>query len=214
MVTIGPKNPGTMADDPAIGTLTWVNPDNAKVADTAYAIATGGNGAKSHYLKATNFGFSIPARATIDGIRVFLEGFGSDAVGGDIIDWEVKIVKSDGSIGSENKASAGAWNIINAKFWGSSTDLWSETWSAEDINDVDFGFVFSIDSQSTSGITTMNANHMAIYVSYTEAVDMNMQINISNSWKSVPTMKINIGNVWKNVVSVKQNVGNVWKNVS
>ena len=59
-------------------------------------------------------------------------------------EYEIKIVKSDGSIGAENKSTGailpGTDTYIS---YGSSSDLWSETWSSTDINDVDFGFVIS-----------------------------------------------------------------------
>jgi hypothetical protein len=60
-------------------------------------------------------------------------------------DFAVKIVKSDGSIGSTNK---GGSNLIPSSdtyiTYGGSSDLWSETWSASDINDSDFGVVYSV----------------------------------------------------------------------
>lgn len=71
MATQGPYSPGTMADDSTVGTVTWVNPDNAKASDDVRAIMY--YGGSSHYLKATNFGFSIPAGATINGIVVEIE---------------------------------------------------------------------------------------------------------------------------------------------
>ncbi len=60
-------------------------------------------------------------------------------------DAEVKLVKSDGSIGIENKAKTGVWPSSDEYFsYGASDDLWSETWSASDINDSDFGVVLSV----------------------------------------------------------------------
>lgn len=60
-------------------------------------------------------------------------------------DYQVKIVKSDGSIGSTNK---GGSNIIPLSdtyiTYGGSEDLWSEAWSVSDINDSDFGVVYSV----------------------------------------------------------------------
>jgi len=41
----------------------------------------------------------------------------------------------------------------------------------------------------------------------------NMQINISDSWKTVDAVKINVGDTWRDVVSIKQNVGDSWKTV-
>ena len=71
----GATSPGTTADDSAVGTIVWTNPNNSKVSDNVYAIVTNANCGipTSHYLKATNFGFSIPAGATINGIVVEIE---------------------------------------------------------------------------------------------------------------------------------------------
>jgi hypothetical protein len=67
----GPNSPGTMADDASVGTSAWSNPDNAKVSDNAYAKDT--SNILSHYLKASNFSFSIPSGATVVGIKVEIE---------------------------------------------------------------------------------------------------------------------------------------------
>lgn len=147
MSDTGRKNPGTMADDSAVGTIAWSNPDNAKASDNVYAIASSFgnaniqdkvvklttssgivgsnladiftywgvegyvsngsssekwglsltpsdinstdfgmvlqvqayNGTQSHYLKATNFGFSIPTNATVDGVLVEIEKYNPSA---------------------------------------------------------------------------------------------------------------------------------------
>jgi len=68
--------------------------------------------------------------------------------GEDILDSSVKIVKADGTIGTTNKASGTSWSATEAYFsYGSSSDLWGETWTAENINDVDFGIVLSVIDQ-------------------------------------------------------------------
>ncbi len=70
----GAINPGTMADDATVGTWAWSNPNNAKLSDDTYANGDAvANGGLSHYLKATNFGFAIPAGAVINGIVVEIE---------------------------------------------------------------------------------------------------------------------------------------------
>ena len=110
-----------MADDATVGTRPWDNPDYAKASDNAYAIATDYNDIKpsySHYLKATNFGFSIPSGATINGILVEFERWATGDTAFDYIkDSEIKIVKSDGSIGTTNKADTVThWSTTEAYF--------------------------------------------------------------------------------------------------
>jgi len=41
----------------------------------------------------------------------------------------------------------------------------------------------------------------------------NMQINIGDAWKAVPSMKINVGDVWKDVAGAQMNVGDAWKTI-
>lgn len=65
-----PKSPATLADDNAVGSAEWDTPANAGASDDVRTTASGGT---THYLKATNFGFSIPAAATITGVRVTIE---------------------------------------------------------------------------------------------------------------------------------------------
>ena len=48
--------------------------------------------------------------------------------------------------------------------YGSSTDLWGETWANTDINDIDFGVVLSLNMGAR---TTAFIDHIRITVSYT-----------------------------------------------
>ena len=173
--SVGPNSPGTMADDSTVGTVAWSNPDNAKVSDAVYATASnGGTGGTTHYLKATNFGFSIPSGATIDGILVEIQRAktsGGNNVNNAARDSSVKIVKVDGTIGTTNKAAtADNWPLIEAyKSYGSSSDLWGETWDDTKINDIDFGVVISASLISDTGTPVAGVDHIRITVYYTEA---------------------------------------------
>ena len=212
MVTVGPNNPGTMADDSAVGTVAWTNPNNAKEPDSNVAFSTViGATATTHYLKATNFGFSIPTMAVIDGITVeFLRNTSKDNGDVDYIrDVEIKIVKG-GSISSTNKADTVTnWSTTETYFdYGSSSDLWGETWTPADINGSTFGVVLSVEMKAAAAISPW-VNHIRIKVDYT----LPNKINIGDAFKGIESMKINIGDVWKDVNSIKINIGDVWKTV-
>jgi len=61
-----------------------------------------------------------------------------------------QLVLADGSIGSTNKANTSSELSSYSETtitYGGSSDKWGETWSASDINDSDFGFVFAFDDQ-------------------------------------------------------------------
>ena len=194
MASEGPNNPGTMADDNAVGSITWSSPNNAKLSDNNHALS----GLKS---------------GTAYEIR-------------DVI---VKIVKSDGSLGSENKADTGNnWPTTDTyKSYGASNDLWSESWNYTDINDVDFGVVlsckettenvqthylkasnfgFSIPAGATidgilveierrnrksffgGDVTHALVDHMRVTVYYTETVGLNHKVKVAGTFATKKTI--------------------------
>ncbi len=164
-------SPQTMADDATVGTVVWNNPDNAKTSDDSRADSVLGFETVSHYLKATNFGFAIPTGATIKGIVVEVEKRSS----GDpayLIDNSAKIVK-DGVISGDEKANPNTWPIsTNESYvsYGSSADLWGETWTPADINDTTFGFVISATNPLVGNpLRRADIDHIRITVYYTRA---------------------------------------------
>ncbi len=163
-------SPQTAGNDDSVGTVAWGDPDYSKVTgDSLYsqalAITTAGT-FQTNYLKASNFGFSIPTGATINGIKV---EFNKDKFAGssDVKDTEVKIVKG-GSIGSTNKAETTTdWSeSFSYVDYGGATDLWGETWTAEDINLSTFGVVMAVNLTKTA---IARVDHIRITVYYTTA---------------------------------------------
>lgn len=166
MASQGPLSGSTFADDSGVGSAAWSSPSNAASSNNSYASASISFAASSHYLKATNFGFSIPSGATIDGIIVEWEK--SDATeSGAITDLRSRIVKG-GTIGSTDKSSATAWPAADAyTTYGSSSDKWGETWTDSDINGSTFGAVIA--AQATGPGSVAQIDHVRITVHYTEA---------------------------------------------
>lgn len=168
----GAGSPGTMADNDTVGTVVWNNPNNAKVSDNVYATTNLVSiEEQTHYLKATNFGFSIPAGATINGILVEIEKKANrNSVYGYVLDNEVLIVKSDDTIGTTNKYSEGNWPLSDTyTSHGASDDLWDETWTQSDINNTNFGVVVSLYiGDFLYGDVVASIDHIRITVYYTE----------------------------------------------
>ena len=163
----GAYSPGTMADDNAVGTITWNNPNNAKVSDNSDATASMTSEATSHYLKATNFGFTIPVGATIDGIIVEIERAYGTTTTGKIRDSEIKIVKADGSISTTNLSTATELPSSDTyKDYGGPTNLWGETWSAENINHANFGVAIAVEEYNADS-RQANVDHIRITIYYT-----------------------------------------------
>lgn len=62
-----------------------------------------------------------------------------------VYDNRVSLVKSNGTIGTVNKAYSTFWPTSDTvAVYGGPTDLWGESWSPADINDADFGAVLSV----------------------------------------------------------------------
>jgi hypothetical protein len=171
MATQGPNSPGTMADDSSIGSVAWSNPNNAKISDNTYTTADDDLDSTSHYLKATNFGFSVPVNATIDGIVVEVEKNSNSDAFHTILDIKARIVKSDGTIGTTDRSNVGIeWPTTDTYItYGSSSDLWGETWTYSDINNSNFGFALQITGDASSGTAQARVDHIRITVYYTEA---------------------------------------------
>jgi hypothetical protein len=72
-------------------------------------------------------------------------------------DYAVYIVKADGTLGTENKKLAGSWPSVEAYVTypasAYTTDLWSESWTAENINDINFGVVIAASNYMSNPIT-------------------------------------------------------------
>ena len=142
LMSSGAHNGSTFVDDSSVGTETWSVPGYAQSSDDSRAKAKLGKDLlTTHYLKATGFNFNIPAGATINGIEVVVERNGKATP--KICDNSVRIVKN-GIIGDDDRSSDEAWPTNDEpKTYGSSTDLWGETWTYSDIKSANFGFVIS-----------------------------------------------------------------------
>lgn len=174
-LSTGPNNPGTTANDTTVGTVAWTGTADAVSANDVYALNAGGAAWTSNYLKVTNFLFAIPTDATIDGIVVEVQRFQSNP-SNSTTDNAVRIVKG-GTIGATDKSAGPAWATSDPNTYvtyGSSTDLWGETWTEADIEASTFGFVVSA-TGNTNG--EHRVDHIRITVYYTEVV-----IPIAPAW--------------------------------
>ena len=142
-------NPGTGSNDTSVGNsgVAWNNPGNCATNDNVYStLFVTNSGNTSNYLKVTNFGFSIPSNATIVGISVAVSRF-SD--GNNITDNTVKLIKAGSYVG--NVTSTATWPTTETTItYGSSTNLWGQSWTPSDINNSSFGFALRISSGTNS----------------------------------------------------------------
>lgn len=132
--------------------------------------------ALSAFLQGTNFGFNIPANASIDGIVLLSSQFTGNGPHNDTI---VQLLKNGLPAGA-NKNSAG--NLFaGSKSYGSSNDLWATTWTPADINASNFGFQFKVYNTLASSNMMYFVGQFSITVYYqtstgnfeqTKAVDL------------------------------------------
>lgn len=163
MASEGPNFAGTGADDSSVGTQPWTNTGNITASDDSDATCIDIQSATSHYLKATNFGFSIPTGATIDGIIVEWEQQESS----NTTDNSIKIVKGDAILGDEQSVGAAWTTSDNFASYGGSSDLWGLSWTHSDINASDFGVVLSCSRSSAEATQTARVDSCRITMYYT-----------------------------------------------
>lgn len=161
MASQGPLSPGTCTNG-----VRWTNASNMAVSDNTYSGVsfTANNQIAQSF--AQNYGFSIPTGSTINGITVSVERRSLDG-GGTTKDSIVSLLKADGSIGTGNKADTSTfWSGSKVTVtYGSSSDLWGDTWTAEDINDADFGVFFRL--LSNFQFSNPGIDYISITVYYT-----------------------------------------------
>lgn len=168
--SVGPNPPGTAIDDAAVGTQAWSNPTNALADDGIFAsaVSVGSGSATTHYLDVTNFGFSIPSNATVQGIQVDIERKSSTASSvcgatNTACDNSIVIINSSGTLGSTNKATTTVWPTTEAfASYGGSADLWSAAWAPSDINSSNFGVAISAHTEGIGGPSCVVAGTMVL----------------------------------------------------
>ena len=155
-------------DDAAVGIAAWTNPGNAEGEpnDTRATVTLALS--QSHYLKMLNpsayYAAPVPTGSTIDGIEVAIE---RSKTGGIVVDTIVRLVKG-GTVVGDNLASGTAWpGTDTVETYGGPTELWGETWTADDVNAGNFGVVLSCEETADIGSSArVDAGTLTVY--YTE----------------------------------------------
>lgn len=188
MASAGPNNPGTLAHTAVGGSLAWADASDSGAPVVGDLSASGGaainnalgslfGSTESHRLSLTNFGFSIPTGATINGIvveaRVKNQNAGVDFRAGDL---QVQLIVGGSTSGSD-KADATIWGTGTNygtyiyKIWGGASDPWGLTPSVAQINASNFGI--ALRAKALAGgymdAAAPNIDHVRITVYYTVA---------------------------------------------
>ncbi len=169
--TAGPNNPSSGTNNTSIGTRAWSSTSNIVSSNNSDASVSLSRTQISNYLVATGFGFAIPTDATINGITVSIERAEGNRYSSVYIrDNSIMIVKG-GSIAGTNHANTTAnWPTTDTSAtYGSTTDLWGQTWTPADINASNFGVAVSAIGYASSSTSTETAyiDNIRITVTYT-----------------------------------------------
>lgn len=148
---------------------------NVTASDNVYATATHCDccDQNTQCLTVSDFGFSIPAGAVIEGIVLEVEKRRNAGGSGIVEDNGLQIMKGGVLVGL-NKSQYGIdWPTTDTYVsYGSSTDLWGTTWTVADINANDFGVSLASISYVCGATITTAIDHvrMTVYYSTTTGV--------------------------------------------
>lgn len=180
---------GTSVSQSLPPNTAWSNPGNVS-SGVAYATVSmsGSTTRASQYLEAKNFGFAIPATATILGMEVSFEALATPAshptapgavariIGLTLLRSGV-VVPGDGS--SNTLVSDTDLQTFNVPFTrGSSVYLWNNSWTPAIINAADFGVVFQAFGKGTG--VTFSIRNVRVKIYYMTAVTGAPQ-NVTNT---------------------------------
>ena len=167
--TSGPRSPSsansTNVSCPLFN-VNWSSANSIFSSDNSRASVSLTDGQESYCLEATNFGFSIPSNAIVDGIMVEVELSSSASSSTKDSTLKPKILKN-GSTGTQtSRSNSSYWPTSDTyRSYGGSAEKWDQTWTPADINASNFGV--SLQASAESGKTaTARIDHVRITVYY------------------------------------------------
>jgi hypothetical protein len=169
----GVEYPGTVSETSASSPYddnSWTSEGNVGADDATYASVTADSfdsGDYSYVLRATDFGFSIPADRTIQGIKVEIERY---CGAGSARDALVQLTKNGSArVGNSKADTSNNWSgSVGVATYGGETDLWGATWTRDEINASTFGVHLA--ARAYSDNTDIYVDFIRITVYYTPPV--------------------------------------------
>jgi hypothetical protein len=162
MASQGPNDPAAAVDDTSAGTLNWSDHANCFTSDDSRASISLDAAEVSYYLRASDFGFTVPIGRTIEGIVVEVERNADDA---GVNDFSVRLFTVSPA-GSDKADAVTDWPGSDGyATYGANNDLWGLSLGPTDVNDSDFGVCVS--AVNNGGSTTIaRIDHIRITVYY------------------------------------------------
>lgn len=158
------RSPGTCANGGGAGNA-WNNPGNALSSNNADATVSV-DGSTSEELQCANYGFSIPAGATITGIEVNVERSSSSTNNGGSRDSSLLLL--GGTLTGSNLATATIYTTADVvESHGGATQTWGNAWTVLQINATAFGAALRVTKPGGGGAAhTVSVDHIQITVYY------------------------------------------------
>lgn len=187
-----PSNVAEAADSGFLSPSTnvnfgWDNPSNAYVSDNNRSVAD----SSSDVVEYRNFGFSIPAGSTIDGVGVSIEGYTGGTRQAEIsLSWNNGSNYTSGSgtgLKTTNMPGTSSASEANRTF-GSATDKWGRlSWAVSDFSNTNFRI--KLDA-TTGGGSNLYIDQVSVKVYYT-----------SNTPPSIPILNAPANGSYTNVTT-------------
>jgi hypothetical protein len=145
-ITTGPV---TVANDGSVGSKVWQ--DGGTYRNVAANSAT--QDAISNYLFLTNFGFTIPTGATIDGISFDMPLYGANDTANAYSNANIIKLLIGGAVSGTSQATGTHYptDFATLTTYGGASNLWGLTPTYSQINASDFGIAVSV-NQHTAGV--------------------------------------------------------------
>lgn len=162
----GPKTAGTSSS------TAWSNTTNTTASDNSYSTGTLSSGGNSNYLYLSNFGFSIPAGATITGVEAVIERAYTTTGTRTISSARISLQSNTTLIGSNQTISYPA-NTDATLTVGGSANMWGATTATLTpaiVNNSNFGVRCRVTASSSgSGNVTARIDYVTLKIYYTPA---------------------------------------------
>lgn len=168
MATEGPLYAGTAASSGS-GDAAWATLDNAKINSDASATVYLWDVEYSYYADLTNFGFAIPAGATINGV---IAGVRAKEETGPAMDGQVSALQliiagvKTGTIKSVNTALTTTFSTVNN---GGISDVWACVLTPAVVNATNFGVSVRLRNWTGADPGTLSLAYVRLTVYYTAA---------------------------------------------
>lgn len=162
-------SPGTVVSVVSGSDTDWSNPQSASADDGAVASAmTTGFDSYSGDLKASAFGFAIPAGATVQGVEATVKRSASSQNSNGYVSDTTLTLGTGGATATKTDTSQWVKNVSEVVTYGSPTDLWGLALTPASVNSA--SFFFSLDAYlytPNTAITSASVDSITLKVYYT-----------------------------------------------